>query len=67
MFQILTTSVQYAIMINAWLLLQIQVRKIALNDNELEDARWFNINQLPTIPPDTSFLVNLFALISRVV
>ena len=28
--------------------------KIALNDNELEDARWFNINQLPTIPPDAS-------------
>ena len=28
--------------------------KIALNDNELEDARWFNINELPIIPPDAS-------------
>ena len=27
---------------------------IALNDNELEDARWFNINELPIIPPDAS-------------
>ena len=28
--------------------------KIVLNDNELEDARWFNINELPVIPPDAS-------------
>ena len=28
--------------------------KIALNDNELEDARWFNVNELPIIPPDAS-------------
>jgi len=28
--------------------------EIALNDQELEDARWFNINDLPIIPPDTS-------------
>ena len=28
--------------------------KIMLNDNELEDARWFNINELPIIPPDAS-------------
>tara|TARA_B100001113_G_scaffold48178_1_gene34682 strand:+ start:247 stop:1074 length:828 start_codon:yes stop_codon:yes gene_type:complete len=27
---------------------------IVLNDNELEDARWFNINELPIIPPDAS-------------
>ena len=27
---------------------------IALNDMELEDARWFNIKDLPIIPPDTS-------------
>ena len=28
--------------------------KIELNDKELEDARWFNINELPIIPPDAS-------------
>ena len=28
--------------------------QIILNDNELEDARWFNINELPIIPPDAS-------------
>jgi NAD+ diphosphatase len=28
--------------------------KIVLNDNELEDARWFNIHELPIIPPDAS-------------
>ena len=28
--------------------------EIALNDMELEDARWFNIKDLPIIPPDTS-------------
>ncbi|MDC0029502.1 NAD(+) diphosphatase [Pseudomonadota bacterium] len=28
--------------------------KIVLNDNELEDARWFNVNELPIIPPDAS-------------
>jgi len=28
--------------------------KIILNDNELEDARWFNIHELPIIPPDAS-------------
>ena len=27
---------------------------IALNDQELEDARWFDLNELPVIPPDTS-------------
>jgi NAD+ diphosphatase len=27
---------------------------IRLNDAELEDARWFNINDLPIIPPDAS-------------
>ena len=28
--------------------------KIELNDKELEDARWFNINEMPIIPPDAS-------------
>ena len=28
--------------------------KIELNDKELEDARWFNIDELPIIPPDAS-------------
>jgi NAD+ diphosphatase len=28
--------------------------EIVLNDNELEDARWFNIHELPIIPPDAS-------------
>ena len=28
--------------------------EIILNDDELEDAKWFNINQLPLIPPETS-------------
>jgi len=28
--------------------------EIILNDAELEDARWFNIKQLPIIPPDAS-------------
>ena len=28
--------------------------EIVLNDKELEDARWFNVNELPNIPPDTS-------------
>ena len=27
---------------------------IFLNDEELEDARWFNINELPIIPPQAS-------------
>ena len=27
---------------------------IVLNDEELEDARWFKINELPIIPPDAS-------------
>jgi len=27
---------------------------IILNDEELEDARWFNINELPIIPPQAS-------------
>ena len=27
---------------------------IFLNDDELEDARWFHINDLPIIPPETS-------------
>ena len=28
--------------------------EIVLNDKELEEARWFNIKELPNIPPDTS-------------
>tara|TARA_B100000609_G_scaffold94225_1_gene75133 strand:+ start:233 stop:1060 length:828 start_codon:yes stop_codon:yes gene_type:complete len=28
--------------------------EIILNDKELEDAKWFNINELPNIPPETS-------------
>ena len=28
--------------------------EIILNDNELEDAKWFNISDLPNIPPKTS-------------
>ena len=28
--------------------------EIELNDHELEDAQWFDINDLPIIPPDTS-------------
>ena len=28
--------------------------QIALNDEELEEARWFEIDKLPIIPPDTS-------------
>jgi len=28
--------------------------EIFLNDEELEDARWFDVNDLPIIPPDTS-------------
>ena len=28
--------------------------EILLNDEELEDARWFNINELPIIPPQAS-------------
>ena len=28
--------------------------EIILNDDELEDARWFNIKELPIIPPDAS-------------
>ena len=28
--------------------------EIMLNDQELEDAQWFDINDLPIIPPDTS-------------
>ena len=28
--------------------------EIVLNDKELEDAQWFNIKELPNIPPDTS-------------
>ena len=31
-----------------------QKGEIVLNDKELEDARWFNIKELPNIPPDTS-------------
>ena len=31
-----------------------QKGEIVLNDKELEDARWFNIQELPNIPPDTS-------------
>ena len=27
---------------------------IILNDEELEEARWFDVDKLPTIPPDTS-------------
>tara|TARA_Y100000768_G_scaffold238867_1_gene180827 strand:+ start:51 stop:878 length:828 start_codon:yes stop_codon:yes gene_type:complete len=28
--------------------------EIILNDNELEDAQWFDINELPNIPPESS-------------
>ena len=28
--------------------------EIILNDNELEDAKWFNISDLPDTPPKTS-------------
>ena len=28
--------------------------EIILNDNELEDAKWFNISDLPNTPPKTS-------------
>ena len=31
---------------------QYEKGEIILNDAELEDARWFNINELPIIPPD---------------
>ncbi len=31
-----------------------QKGEIILNDKELEDAQWFNIKELPNIPPDTS-------------
>ena len=31
-----------------------QKGEIVLNDKELEDAQWFNIKELPNIPPDTS-------------
>ena len=31
-----------------------QKGEIVLNDKELEDASWFNIKELPNIPPDTS-------------
>jgi len=33
---------------------QYEKGEIILNDAELEDARWFNINELPIIPPDAS-------------
>ena len=33
---------------------QYEKGEIILNDAELEDARWFNINELPIIPPDSS-------------
>ncbi len=33
---------------------QYQKGEIILNDAELEDARWFNIKELPIIPPDAS-------------
>ena len=33
---------------------QYKKGEIILNDAELEDARWFNIKQLPIIPPDAS-------------
>jgi len=33
---------------------QYKKGEIILNDAELEDARWFNINELPIIPPDAS-------------
>tara|TARA_E500000081_G_scaffold63622_1_gene65954 strand:+ start:1576 stop:2403 length:828 start_codon:yes stop_codon:yes gene_type:complete len=33
---------------------QYKKGEIILNDAELEDARWFNIKELPIIPPDAS-------------
>ena len=33
---------------------QYKKGEIILNDDELEDARWFNIKELPIIPPDAS-------------
>ena len=33
---------------------QYKKGEIILNDAELEDARWFNIKELPLIPPDAS-------------
>ena len=35
-------------------LCKYEAGNIALNDGELEDARWFDINDLPIIPPETS-------------
>ena len=35
-------------------LCKYEAGEILLNDKELEDARWFDINDLPIIPPDTS-------------
>ena len=32
----------------------IKAGQIILNDEELEDARWFNIHELPIIPPHAS-------------
>jgi NAD+ diphosphatase len=33
---------------------QYEKGEIILNDAELEDARWFNIHELPIIPPEAS-------------
>ena len=35
-------------------LCKYEAGEIALNDKELEDARWFDVNDLPIIPPETS-------------
>jgi NAD+ diphosphatase len=35
-------------------LCKYEAGEILLNDKELEDARWFDINDLPIIPPETS-------------
>ena len=41
--------------------------EIILEDEEIEEAYWFNLNKLPSIPPEAQFQVYLFALISRII